>query len=84
MINKRDNYVEWALLLTELDEAAEHLKALIDEMAQAGRIEESEYAIQLGHVFAHMNRAWHARRLAREMSKQEFAEFSRFPEDLEL
>jgi hypothetical protein len=31
MINKEDNYVEWALLIYELCDAKEHLENLINE-----------------------------------------------------
>ena len=83
MINEQDNPVAWALLVQDLDEAREHLAALIDQMHKDVRIDEEDYAVQLGHVFAHLNRDWNARNLAGEIPVDEYGRFSRFPEDLE-
>jgi len=54
MISNADHPVEWAMLVTELDDAREHLESLIDEMAASGAIDEIDYAVQLGHVCAHL------------------------------
>jgi hypothetical protein len=62
MINNKDNPVAWALLVTELDEAREHLESLTNEMVKAGTIEDTEFAVQLGHIYAHLNRVWHSAR----------------------
>lgn len=49
MINEKENPVAWAMLLTELDEAREHLDALINQISEAGAInEESEFPVYLG------------------------------------
>ena len=61
MINKNSHPVGWALLLTELEDAQEHLADLIKELEEAGEMEDEEFAIHLGHVYAHLNRIWHAR-----------------------
>ena len=82
MINQNNDSVEWALLLYELDDAREHLESLIDQMNGDGEIEEEDYAVQLGHVYAHLNRAWHARGLEGEIPGDRWEEFSRFPADL--
>lgn len=83
MINNKDNPVTWALLLAELFEAREHLEELITTMSEAGAVEETEYAVDLGHVYAHPNRAWHSRHHQEEILAGEWAAFSRFPKDLE-
>lgn len=83
MINNKSNPVEWAMLVTELDEAREHLESLTNSMAEAGAIDETDYAVQLGHVFAHLNRAWNNRDLKGEMPEDEWAKSSQFPSDLE-
>lgn len=57
MINETDNHVAWVLLIDELDEAREHLTELTNRMYHDGRIDESEYAVRLGHIYAHLNRA---------------------------
>ena len=53
------------MLLTELDEAREHLGSLINKMAEFNVIDESVYAVYLGHVFAQLNHAWNRCRLGR-------------------
>ena len=82
MINKKENPVSWALLLTELDEAREHLESLITEMNEAGAIEDSEFVVQLGHVYAHLNRAWHSRNQDGEITEEQWPVFSQFPKDI--
>ena len=82
MINQSDNCVAWALLLTGLDEAQEHLKALVDQMHSAGFIDEPEFATYLGHVYAHLNRAWHARNQEEDISEEQWPVFSQFPKDI--
>lgn len=43
MINKKENYVEWALLLYELDDAQEKLAALMDNMSSDDDFCEIDY-----------------------------------------
>lgn len=83
MINERDNPVEWALLIYDLEEAKEHLESLIDDLADKGRIDECDYAVHLGHVFAHLNRNWNARHLEGEIPSDEYERYSQFPDDLD-
>lgn len=83
MINQNDHPVAWALLLYELDEAREHLSQLIDEMSRAGSIEDSTIAADLGHIYAHLNRIWHARNQDHEISEEQRHTFSQFPTDLD-
>ena len=45
----------------ELEDAKEHLESLIIEMNKEGSINEIEYNIQIGHVFAHFYRGWNSR-----------------------
>ena len=82
MISVQEHYVAWAGLLTELDEAREHLEALVKTMSDAGSIEESVFAVNLGHVFAHLNRAWHSCKEPTQVSEQQWEVFSAFPKDL--
>ncbi len=84
MINERTNPVAWALLLAELDEAKDHLAALADLMAKAGAIDDTEFAVYLGHVYAHLNRVWHSRNQDSEISKEQWPVFSQFPSDIKL
>ena len=82
MISQDKNPVEWVLLVTGLDEAREHLDSLASAMAEAGSIDEEDYATQLGHIYAHLNRCWNARALESEIPEAGWEEFSNFPKDL--
>ena len=72
------------MLIYELSDAHEHLSALINQMSDVGTIDEIEYSIQLGHVFAHLNRAWHGRDDAEldDVPDELREERSKFPVDL--
>ncbi|MCA9467706.1 MAG: hypothetical protein KC643_19980 [Nitrospira sp.] len=82
MINKNDNPVAWALLLTELDEAHKHLESLTTAMMEKGTIEESDFAVHLGHVYAHLNRVWHSRNQDEQITEEQWPVFSQFPKDI--
>ncbi|HEX8411216.1 MAG TPA: hypothetical protein VF883_20320 [Thermoanaerobaculia bacterium] len=82
MINARDHYVAWAGLVTELDEARDHLEQLINHMTRDGAIDEDDFAVELGHVYAHLNRAWHSRNQSDEIRDDLWEAFSQFPKDL--
>lgn len=83
MINKKSAPVEWAGLMYELEDAHEHLTALISEMNATDDFDEADLRIQLGHVFSHLNRAWHRRDKAHDLDQEEWQEASRFPGDLD-
>jgi hypothetical protein len=61
----------------ELDDVGEHLETLIAKMKDPGSIEESTFAIDLGHTYAHFNRIWHSK-----LTEKQWEEFSKFPTDL--
>lgn len=82
MINKTENPVSWTLLLTELDEAREHLESLTNKMNETGSIDDSEFSVDLGHVYAHLNRAWHSRNQDAEITEEQWPVFSQFPKDI--
>lgn len=81
MINPKLHPVEWASLMYELEDAKEHLASLIDQM-NCLDINEEAYEVQLGHVFAHLNRSWNTRNRLGEISDDERARFSLYPVDL--
>ena len=87
MITQQSHPVEWAMLVTELSEAHEHLGALIDRMVRDAHADpdgdDTTFRIDLGHVFAHLNRAWHTRDHEGDISHERFRHFSRMPDDLE-
>lgn len=57
MINKKDNYVEWSLLVLELCDAKQHLEKLIDEEIEQKDFVETEFRIAIAHIYSHLNRA---------------------------
>ena len=83
MINKDLDPAEWAGLMYELEDAREHLVALMVDMEKDSEFDETDLRIQLGHIFSHLNRAWHRRKLNRDLSDEEWANASKFPNDLE-
>jgi len=70
----------------ELEDAAEALAALLREM-EAEDFGEPEFRVNLGHVYAHLNRAWHMRDAATDValdpSEEQREAWTRFPTDLE-
>jgi hypothetical protein len=82
VINQAENYVAWALLIDELDEAKDHIGTLTAQMASAGRIDDSEYATRLAHIYAHLNRAWHGRNVGGEATAEQRESFSKFPQEI--
>ena len=83
MINSNDNPVQWALWLAELDEAHEHLGDLISNLTADSDYDEARLRIDLGHVMAHLNRAWARRNSKGNLTQEEFDSFREFPRDLQ-
>lgn len=83
MISATSDPVGWAALVQGLDEAREHLAGLVRQMSDEGRIEDEDFAVQLGHVYAHLNRSWNGRRTpSAELADEEWEALSRYPIDL--
>lgn len=57
MIDPRRDPLAWSMLMYELADAHEHLGNLIREI----QADEVAFRIDLGHVYAHLNRAWNLR-----------------------
>ena len=83
MINRKDNPVGWNFFLNELEDAHEHLGSLIKEVSESKDYGEPELRIDLGHVFAHLNRAWHRRNVSEDFTEQEWEAAGQFPKDLD-
>ena len=86
MTDKTADPVAWALFVTELEDAADALATVLREVERDG-YGEPELRVDLGHVYAHLNRAWHSRNATDEAAlgptdEQEWA-WSRFPSDLD-
>jgi hypothetical protein len=84
MISRTEHPVSWAMLMFELSDAQEHLGALIEQMSKAGTIDDEDFSIQMGHIYAHLNRAWHGRddQGLDDVPAEVFAERSKFPVDI--
>lgn len=83
MINRKDNPLEWSQLMSELEDAHEHLGDLIKEMQESGIIDIESYAVDVAHVYAHLNRAWNSRQIEGELSEKQWEDYRSFPKDLE-
>ncbi len=81
VITLNDNPVEWALLVHDLDDAREHLVDLL-AASNSPDFDETEFGIQLAHIYSHLNRAWNSRDHLGEQSEADFQRFSDFPKDL--
>ena len=83
MINKKDNPVEWSILLYELEDLADHSTKLIEEMQTNPSYGEEEFAIDIGHLYAHLNRAWNSRNFNKEPTEDEWQKNTEFPSDIQ-
>ena len=83
MINCVDHPTAWAFFMRDLRDAHEHLGNLIRELESDSAYDEPELRIDLGHVYAHLNRAWQRRDMTRDFSDEEWIRAGAFPDDLE-
>jgi hypothetical protein len=83
MIDPVQHPVGWSQLMWELNDAHEHLGNLISELTKDGAQPDPEFAINLGHVYAHLNRAWHLRNQLEQITDEQWPRFSAFPSDLQ-
>lgn len=80
MIDKKLQPVEWSEFMYELEDALEHLGNLIKDVEQVSDYDDSALRVDLGHVYAHLNRAW--RRSAGALADNDREWASQFPDDL--
>ena len=83
MINRDSNPVGWTLLVSELEDAREHLGVMLQDMSSAEDYSEEEFRIDLGHVYAHINRAWRRRLVAEDLNDDEWEQAREFPDDID-
>ncbi len=83
MLNKENNYVEWVLLMVNLEDTQEHIANLIDELHDRGYIDEVDFKIQIAHIYGHLNRIYYSRNHIGEISSEQWQQYSRFPTDIE-
>ncbi len=82
MIDRENSPAAWTFFMTELEDAREHLSDLIRELDETGSVDGAELSVDLGHVFAHLNRAWYRHRLRDDLPEDEWEQASSFPNDL--
>lgn len=58
------------MLMYELDDAREALEKLVNEMKDDPEFSEEQFRIDLGHIYAHLNSAWHIRNGEKIMMKE--------------
>jgi hypothetical protein len=83
MINRDTNPVGWAALLYELEDAHEHLGNLIWDISADPDYAEGDLRVDLGHVYAHLNRAWFRRNVAEDFPEAEWTVATSFPVGIE-
>ncbi|MDP3812997.1 MAG: hypothetical protein Q8Q78_18495 [Hydrogenophaga sp.] len=83
MISKEKHPDGWAALMYELTDAQEHLARLISEIESDLEYGEGNFRVDLGHVYSHLNRAWHCRNAADALPEAEWRVASLFPTDIE-
>lgn len=83
MISKEGSPVAWLALVYELEDAQKHLTSMIANMNSDADYDEANLRIDLGHVFSHLNKAWHRREKADGLDEVDCLAASQFPTDLE-
>ena len=58
------------------------MDSLTRKMVAKGTIDESGYRVEVGHIYAHLNRAWNTRRRTTEVLEDEWEQASQFPTDI--
>ncbi|WP_047816152.1 hypothetical protein [Rhodopirellula islandica] len=85
VIRPDDDPVRWDMLMAQITEAHMHLGQLITEIEDNSAIDEIDTMIQLGHIYAHLNRFWHGRNVASgDIDALYTDENSDFPNDVTL
>lgn len=83
MINPREHSVGWALFVSEFADAHEHLGKLISDLYGDSEYDEANLRIDLGHVLAHLNRAWVRRNVVDDLTESEWEGAREFSADLQ-
>lgn len=84
MITPDKNPVEWAMFMYELEDAQEHLTNLIKMLNNTRLTDESDFKVQLFHIYEHLNRSWHSRNTIGEISSDQWKKNSQLPKNLNL
>jgi len=75
-------------VLFHLAEAAESLTEVVESVTSDPTYDRAELAVNLKHVYHHLNTAWNARDVskkhAKECSEQDFYTWRVFPKDMDM
>ena len=82
MITKSADPVAWGLLMYELEDASEHLASMLSSMESDPEFDEVNFRIELGHIYTHLNRAWHRRNRPQPIDEAQWIAGSQFPTDI--
>lgn len=78
-----ERYVARSMVAFELEEAAQHLNRLARRLATEPGYGDPEFRVDLGHVYAHLNRAWNRRAASADApTDDQFEAWSQFPADV--
>jgi hypothetical protein len=66
-----------------LEDAHEHLGNLIKSIQVDPQYGDPEFAVDLGHVVAHLNRAWFCRNHSENLTEAQWEVARAYPKDLE-
>jgi hypothetical protein len=82
MIDREIHPGGWSLMLHDLADAHEHLGDLIKRFTDRSDYSEAELIVEIGHVYAHLNRAWYRRNVEEDFPESDWDVASAFPADL--
>ncbi len=66
----------------ELEDTKEHLSNLINDLHSSKYLDETDFKIQIAHIYSHLNRIYNSRNHTGEISDEEFLQYSEFPTDI--
>ena len=83
MIDRDAHPIGWSSMMYELSDAHEHLGELLKEVEGAPSFSDDEFRVRLGHIYAHLNRAWRCRLRPEGLTDLEWEAGREFPDDLQ-
>ncbi len=83
VLDRTKHPVGWAQFVDELNDAHEHLGNLIQEMRDDPEYDDANLRVDLGHVLAHLYRAWNCRDIPDSMTDEQWEAARTVPVDLE-
>jgi len=68
----------------EPKDARDHINTLLNWLNTQQEYDEANLRVDLGHIYSHLNRAWHRRNAGDDLNETEWVQASQFPTDLEV